>query len=352
MQTLPLALFLVMLELTIGSFVSLYILDLRGDSSRGFIVFQGVLYLVFAGLTLLAMNAFATPQLVHGYGLDDRWLNAQGPLVLLFTALMVPWNVLLWRDRQPRAGARKTARVAATDAAETGGSAVATQTRTAAATSTGMGTPTARRVRFALGGLTSLVGLAAIVDVGMAYRALAASRLDGAFVVLTFVAGAIALGGVMTAMLLGHWYLNTPTASGKPLEFAALLMLGALVAEIVFSLAIGPSTAHPSLTPTSVAPGTTIQATDHGLKVSTPSATAQSQGQQPSQARQTPIDTGGMVWAQLLIGFAAPLVLGAVALYLTRGRSFQSATGMLYLCVAFLFFGEILGRGLLLFPIF
>ncbi len=44
----------------------------------------------------------------------------------------------------------------------------------------------------------------------------------------------------------------------------------------------------------------------------------------------------------------APLVLGGAALWLTRGRSFQSATGMLYLCVAFIFIGEILGRGLLL----
>ncbi len=35
----------------------------------------------------------------------------------------------------------------------------------------------------------------------------------------------------MTAMLLGHWYLNTPTASGKPLEFVTMLTLGALVLE-------------------------------------------------------------------------------------------------------------------------
>jgi hypothetical protein len=51
------------------------------------------------------------------------------------------------------------------------------------------------------------------------------------------------------------------------------------------------------------------------------------------------------------MGFLAPLILGGVAFWLTRGRSFQSATGMLYLCMAFIFIGEILARGLLLLPV-
>src|SRR5215472_909071 len=78
MQVLPLALFLVLLELTAGSFICLWLLDVRGDSSRGFVIFQGALYLVFALLTLGAMNTFATPQIVQGYGLDVWWLGAQG----------------------------------------------------------------------------------------------------------------------------------------------------------------------------------------------------------------------------------------------------------------------------------
>jgi hypothetical protein len=59
-----------------------------------------------------------------------------------------------------------------------------------------------------------------------------------------------------------------------------------------------------------------------------------------------------MVWLQYLMGLIAPGLLAMVALYLTRGRSFQSATGMLYLAVSFIFIGEVLGRGLLLLPIF
>ena len=102
MLSLPPALFLVLLELTVGSFVSLYVLDVRGDTSRGFVLFQGVLYLIFAVLTLLAMNAFAAPTVVQSRGLDESWLGAQGPLVVAFLLLMIPWNALLWLDRQPR----------------------------------------------------------------------------------------------------------------------------------------------------------------------------------------------------------------------------------------------------------
>jgi hypothetical protein len=330
MLSLPPALFLVLLELTVGSFISLYFLDIRGDTSRGFVLFQGILYLIFALLTLLAMNAFASPAIVHGRGLDESWLNAQGPLMIAFLLLMIPWNILLWLDRQPRAVRGKAAREAAPQR------------------------PTRLRLaRFATGALTTLTGVAALFVVGMAYRALAASRLDGAFVVATFLAGGIALGGVMTAMLLGHWYLNTPTASGKPLEFATFITVAALALELIFSLVIGPSTAHPTLKTIAVSPGTQITTGNSGVVISTPTlAPGQTAPTTTEQVRQAPLSTGAMLGLQIMLGFLAPLILGGVALWLARGRSFQSATGMLYLCVSFIFIGEVLGRGMLLLPVF
>jgi len=330
MQVLPLALFLVLLELTAGSFISLYLLDLRGDSSRGFVIFQGVLYALVALLTIGAMNAFATPQITQGYGLDEPWLAAQGPLTVALLALMAPWNVLLWADRNaPKGKAAQQARRLRQMLAE----------------------PPLRLARFAVGALVSLVALADLFVVGMAYRALAASRLDGALVVLALVAGALALGGVMTAMLLGHWYLNTPTASGKPLEFVTTLTLVALALEMVFLLFVGPATVHATVEVAHVTPGTVIQAGGGGVVVSTPTPGIGGQATQ-STPREAPIAAAAMTWLEYILGFIAPLALAAVALYLTRGRSFQSATGMLYLCVSFVFLGEILARGLLLFPIF
>lgn len=332
MQVLPLALFLVMLELTAGSFISLWLLDVRGDSSRGFIIFQGVLYTLFALLTLGAMNAFATPQIVHGYGLDEWWLGAQGPLTLTFLLLMLPWNVSLWLDRSPRKG------VKGKDVAD----------------GNHIGSSRLRMARFILGGVVSLVALVDIFAVGMAYRALADSRLGGALVVMAFICGALALGGVMTAMLLGHWYLNTPTASGKPLEFVTTLTIAALALELLLSPFIGPATAHPTVHKVTITQGTTIQTGGGHVTVSTPTVSiGQGQTSQPTTtARETPITNTALLALEYILGFLAPLVLAGVALYLTRGRSFQSATGMLYLCVSFIFLGEILARGLLLFPIF
>jgi hypothetical protein len=342
MQVLPLALFLVMLELTAGSFISLYLLDLRGDTSRGFVIFQGTLYFTFGVLTLLALSNFGSLTHPSDYGLDAGWIARQGPVTLVFTLLMIPWNVLLWRDR-PAAnakGAKKSARVSFTE-----------RLRSASP---------ARKARFVIGAICALTGIASLFVVAMGYRTLAASRLDGAFVVMAFLAGGIALGGVMTAMLLGHWYLNTPTASGKPLEFTTALLLGALALELLASVLIGPATAHTHLSTTTIAPGTTITTGGSGVTIATatPQPTAasseQANGQQIAQqeARQAPLGLGAMTWLQFIMGLLAPLILSAVALYLTRGRSFQSATGMLYLCVAFVFIGEILGRGLLLWPVF
>jgi len=417
MQTLPPALFLVLLELTVGSFVCLYALDLRGDSSRNFVIFQGALYIIFALLTIGAMNSFASPAIMRGLGLDEGWLNAQGLFVLLFSALLIPWNILLWADRAPRKGQRPVraadvaaAMVTATAKASANADADpsdATAKADANATSVGVeagdgdekparrapAVPQAprtlftlpgvgavgwREVRFAVGGVTAALGLVAVFVVGMAYRTLADSRLDGAFVVGAFLLGALALGGVMTAMLLGHWYLNTPTASGKPLEFVTILMMGALFLELFCALLIGPSTARPSLRATAVTPGTTIQTGPNGITVTTPTtagqqsgaigkmqtpipgeATATPDGQTttttsatPTTPRQAPLSAQVLAVLEYLLGFVSSLALGAVALYLTRGRSFQSATGMLYLCVSFVFLGEIIGRALLLLPIF
>lgn len=337
---LQIAMFIVLLELTVGSFVTLYALDLRGDSSRGFILFQGGLYLLFALCTLLAMNAFATPELVSNIVLDSAWLRWQGPLVLTFSLLMIPWNVLLWLDPTSSPNARKKAMPSDDEEATAGPEDDLI--------------PRVRLLRFLIGTIAGLTGLAAVFVVGMAYRALADSRLGGALVVVALLAGALALGGIMTAMLLGHWYLNTPTASGRPLEFSTTLTLVALALAFACALLLGPSTLKLRDPGVAITPGTSIiDKPGGGIVVTTPTPQPTgTTGQQPTEVRQAPLDTSAFVWLQYLMGFAAPLVLGYLALRLARERSFQSATGMLYLCVAFIFIGEILGRGLLLMPRF
>jgi DMSO reductase anchor subunit len=318
---LPLSFFLVMLETAIGSFLVLFLLDVygglksarlaaaaqaKGDQAapeavdgeaeaspkalsvaqaekrvgvtKGFLVFQGLLYLLLALLVYWFGSVFATASVFNGlkgfyqqYPLDRAWLAAQFTPLLVFMGLLLVYNVLLWLNR--------------------------------------------RLARWAIGVLACLAGLAELLVIGMAYRPLAAESLGGTLTIASIFVGALALGGVLTAMLLGHWYLNTPTASGKPLEFAILVMLAGLVLELVFSFFV-----H-----------STIPA---GLP----------------QSGNPPISAQGLGVIRFIFGFVFTLGLGLLAYRLTRGRSFQSATGMLYLAVAFAFTGEIMARGLFFLP--
>jgi hypothetical protein len=356
MQSLPPALFIVMLELTVGAFVTLYLLDLRGGCTRGFMLFQGVLYAVFAFLTWGALQAFASQALLCQVGLcradlDPRWLSLQAPFVIGFTVLLVAWNIVLWRSPAPAKKGNRRIAQSAPPHTEPGKSADDSLGSVAVA-APAAGTRIVL-MRHIVGALTSLAGLSAVVVVGMAYRPLANAHLGGTFVVAAFLAGTLAIGGVTTAMLLGHWYLNTPTASGKPLEFVTVLLVAGLLTELVFALLIGPSTAHQLPGAVTLVPGTTIHTSGTGVVVTTPTPVHTPPGQPSTTAthKVAPIDTSAMVWLQFTMGNISPLILGVVALWLTRGRSFQSATGMLYLCMAFIFIGEILARGLMLLPV-
>jgi hypothetical protein len=62
----------------------------------------------------------------------------------------------------------------------------------------------------------------------------------------------------------------------------------------------------------------------------------------------TPLSTNAIGWIRILVSFALPLILGALAWKLIRDRSFQSATGMLYLIVVLTLAGEGMARGLFL----
>ncbi len=318
---LPLSFFLVMLETALGSFIVLFLLDVYGGVksarlvaaanakasqatpeavageeeakpkpltaamaekrvgvTRGFLIFQGLLYLLLALLVYWFGSVFATTEVfdqVKGfyqqYPLDRAWLAYQFTPLLIFMGLLLVYNVLLWLKL--------------------------------------------RLARWVVGALTCLAALAELLVIGMAYRPLASESLGGVLTIASMVVGALAVGGVLTAMLLGHWYLNTPTASGKPLEFATLIMLIGLGLEVIFSFFI-----HSTI---------------------------------PSGLPQTgtpPISAGGLEVIRFIFGFVFTLSLGGFAYWLTRGRSFQSATGMLYLAVAFAFTGEIMARGLFFLP--
>jgi|SRR5581483_11270467 len=323
MLTLPLMLFIVLIELCVGQFTVMYLLDMRHAVKRSFLILYAFIYLFLAGLTYLFQQGFSSPDLLNSFKLlDHNWTGSLSLPVLLFMLLLIPYTLFLLTDK--KAGIAND------------GTKLETEKRPITVVFV---------LRMISGGLTVLAGLSALFVTGMIYHPLGASGLGGALIVAGFFAAALALGGVMTAMWLGHWYLVTPAMTEKPLLLSTTLVLIGVLLEVIFFLGAGANVAPAQATVASRStPAVVATPTVGSSSHSTPTTTIK-----PADVPTiTPLDTGAIGWLRILVGFAIPLILGGLAWKLVRDRSFQSATGMLYLIVVCTLAGEILARGLFL----
>jgi hypothetical protein len=290
-----LSLFIVLTELSVGAVSVLVFLDWRNEVKRGFLVSYALIYLFLVGLTYLFQQNFVTTELLQTFSLVDlAWIGYLGPLFLAFLILLAVYSFFVLIDKRAGIDGKEEAAKLRAE-----------------------GKPLPGRIRRGLrlisGVFTVLAALGMLLVLAMIFRPLVGdSPLAQTFAVIGFFAGAFAVGGVLTAMWLGHWYLVTPALSEKPLLFSTTVVLGALVLQILLSIFSG------SLFPASV-------------------ATANTAG--------VPLGVDALGWLRLLIGFAMPLVLGGLSWKLVRDRSFQSGTGMLYLVVVCILAGEIIARG-------
>ena len=315
LQTLPLVLFIVMTELSIGAFTVLFVLDWRNEVKRSFLITYGLIYVVLTGLTYLFQQNFSAPDLLNSFPqLDKAWTGYETLPMLLFLLLMLPYNLFLWLD--------KSAGVDGKEGQKEG------QKRSSPV----------RLLRMISGVFTVLAGVATLFVMAMIYRPIAPTVLGGAFTVASFFAAALALGGVMTAMWLGHWYLVTPALSEKPLQFATTLVLLGVLAQVIFAVTAGPTVTNGANTTVTTPAATATTATP------VPNAQVKPSGAPVA----TPLGTDAIGWLRILVSFVIPLVLGGIAWKLIRDRSFQSATGMLYLVVVCTLAGEAIARGLFL----
>lgn len=329
LQTLPLVLYIIMIELTIGSVSVLVFLDWRNEVKRGFLVSYAFIYLALAGLTYLFQQNFATGELLNTYrSLDHSWTGWQTLPLLLFFVLLIPYTLFLLLDKKAGVDG-KVEHEKAEDEAQKEGKSVPRRS-------------ILRGLRLLSGVATVIAGLVTLLVLGMIFRPLAGSIAGGAFTVAGFYAAAFALGGVMTAMWLGHWYLVTPALSARPLLFSTSVVLLAIIAQIIFLPLTGPTTSHANQASSS----------QPAVVASTPTpAPTQASSSQVKPAGQpviTPLDTGAISLLRILVSFVLPLILGGLSWKLVRDRSFQSATGMLYLVVVLTLAGEIMARGLFL----
>lgn len=337
-QTLPLVLFIVLSELTIGSFGLLYALDVRNEVKRNFLVLYGIIYLFLAGLTLLFQQNFSTPELLATFPqLDKAWIPYETAPLVAFLLLLIPYNIFLWMDK--KAGVEQ-AKGQPIEAGE--GSAEEKQIQKRGST--------LRTLRLVSGGAAVLAAIFTLAVMALIYRPLGDAVFGGVFTVGEFFAASLAIGGVMTAMWLGHWYLVTPALTEKPLQFAVTVVLAAILAQGIFTFAGGQITPATNVAPPAA---TTVngQSTPEATPVITSATPTQGSGTQVKPTNVpvvTPISIEAMGWLRIIISLIMPLILSALAWKLIRDRSFQSATGMLYLVVVLALAGECMARGLFL----
>ena len=152
-------------------------------------------------------------------------------------------------------------------------------------------------------------GLALLGGLQVGPALISAGQMPTAAVVLRWLSvpsGGLLLGTTMGAMLLGHWYLNTPTMELAPLRRLTLLMGGAAVLRIVVS-------------------GTAL-----ALELS---------------AGYADLPLGGLFWPLLSLRWLAGLIGVLVLVWMTwqtlKVPNTQSATGILYVAVIGTFVGEL-----------
>jgi hypothetical protein len=162
------------------------------------------------------------------------------------------------------------------------------------------------------------------VIAGGAMAAASATLVFGAFgwgggvllavpLLLQLVVLTMATGGVLAAMILGHWYLVTPKLPEAPLILISRILLAVVGLQVVlFAVWVA----------TGAGPG----------------------GGGPFTVLVGP--WAMFVWLRLIVGLIFPLIVSWAAVQTARSRSMESATGLLYINVGTIAAGTILAAGL------
>jgi len=192
--TLPLVLAVVLVELAVGGTFVSWFLERRGEAPGGFLKLVAGVNAVAAAAAVGLAPALPRGDAAALVGLDAGPLGSFGQVLALVAIVMA---AQLGFTFMPAPVLRNVGAILAM-AAGVLALGVATLARTAQASTDGFG--------LAL--------------------ALAAPAL-----------GALTLGGIDAAMLLGHWYLVTPKLSTGPLRNASLIVVAAVVLQLVVVIA-------------------------------------------------------------------------------------------------------------------
>src|SRR5438034_4619943 len=162
---------------------------------------------------------------------------------------------------------------------------------------------------------TGLVSVAA--DSLSFNRLLALGGWENWMLLVNHLAATALLGSVMLTMVFGHWYLVIPRLSIDPLKRLTKVLIAAITIRIV-TMAASFAVLH--------------------FKQAVPFSAV---------LRELLIQQGIFFWPRVIFGVLTPIVLAAMIWSTVKIRHTQAATGLLYLAVVALLFGEFFSKFLL-----
>lgn len=264
-ESLPYINWTVLTALGVGTFLFVVAGRFRTDATRGYLAFTSFTAAVFAALAAASEGGLPrAPLEAPAEALAWEWLRGAALVALSITALV--YAIAL------RRGSRSTP--------------------------------------------VAIAGLAtAAVALGSAAAYWAPITAVGSVLLFAqLVALSAALGGVWSAMILGHWYLVTPRLPEAALvQFARWLAIVLAAQLVLFFIWVG------------------FGAGPAGL---------------PAFAALTTLPWALFVWLRLIVGLVFPLIVSVAAIATARSRSMESATGLLYINVGTIAAGTILAAGM------
>jgi hypothetical protein len=161
-------------------------------------------------------------------------------------------------------------------------------------------------------------GLVSIILDALAFtRLMELNGWEHSVLVVNHLAATGLLGSVMLTMVFGHWYLVVPKLSLDPLRLLVKVYMGAIVVRVVtIILSLVVLELQPEVSWSTV-------------------------------ALELFVRQGLFFWPRVIFGVVLPIVLGLMIWSTVEIRHTQAATGLLYVAVVTLLFGEFFSKFLL-----
>ena len=185
-QVLPLALFLLAAEMTIGCFAVMLLTDLEGEIGGAFLGRYALTFLAGGLFTAWLRGQYPATDVLREMGVRVEWLAGEDRAFTFFLIFLGLYNPATWFGL--------------------------------------------RLLRKGLGILAVVAGVTTLVYSGLAYGQ---APWIGIGTILNLLIAGLVLGGTTTGLAVGHSYLSAPQLSPRPLQHITILLIFALLVQLL-----------------------------------------------------------------------------------------------------------------------